>query len=141
MRLTLIIIILMIASAMTAAPLEQVNTTATGVTVRIQSLRTEPYVTEPMTEEDIHDVRPGSVIGRTYAIPYANARVEVQNMVWNVFDAQGKLIGETHFRLSNWIEIANRLHFREMYGITVTMDTQRQVGNQIHTLREVEFSL
>jgi len=141
MRLTLIIVIMMIISAMVAAPLEVVNTTATGVTVRIQSLRTVPFVAEAVTDEDIHDAIPSSVIGRTYAIPFANASVVVHNMLWNVFDARGNLIGESQYRSSDWIEVANRLHFREMYGITIRMDTQRRVGNEIHTLREVEFTV
>lgn len=132
---------MMAISVMTAAPLERVETTASGVNVRIQSLRTEPFFAEPFTDEDIHDVKPSSVIGRTYAIPYANATVEVQNMIWNVFDAQGQLVGETHYRSSDWISVSNRLQFREMHGVTVSMDTQRRVGNEIHTLREVEFTI
>ncbi len=140
MRYTLIILILALMSVLIAAPIENIVTHSSGVQVRIDNLRSDP-IDQSKLDNDDEGYPTSTLISRTFAMPYSDAQVVIQNMTWNVFDAQGKVMYESVDNNSGDIAVAHHFNFREMNGFTVTIQTQKNIGNNKATLKNVEFSL
>ncbi len=127
----------MLVSAMMAIPVETVSTGLSNISVRIQNLRIAPLQEIDLEENE----EPETMVSRTYAMPFLQANINVHSMLWNVYDTAGNLLYETQERDLQDVNLSSVIHFREMVGHTVRIQTQKKVGNTIRTLKDVEFSL
>jgi hypothetical protein len=117
---------------------EYYQDTAGGLQARLENIRLTPKTDTAPTDEEFPET---TLISKTYALPFASAELQVQSLEWNVFDLQGNLLGTEQNRGIDALRIGNTFTFREMRGFTVLIETQVSDGENIRTLKSVEFSL
>ncbi len=138
MRSYLLIAILLSLSLLSAAAGDFCQTTATGVTARMQGLRQAPQNASEITDPEFPET---TVMSRTYALPYQSVELSVQALEWNVFDRNGNFLFTEQNRDLAALSIGNSFNFREMRGFTVLIQTQFDQGERIRTLSNAEFTL
>lgn len=133
----LIALLTLIVGITAAVSVESFDTRGNGLTASLRNLRQAPI--EQNTEDDEFDSQ--TFVSRTFALPFADVNLRINNTRWNAFDRAGNFIGEVQNRNTSAALIANRFRFREMQGFTVNIRTQIEEENRILTLMDVDFEL
>ncbi|HOH46596.1 MAG TPA: C25 family cysteine peptidase, partial [Candidatus Cloacimonadota bacterium] len=141
MRQTAIIIVmLLLASILVAASLEEYQTTASGLRAAITELRAAPLV-EDSSPDNNDGLDTVSYTSKTFALPYESVSLQINSMSWNVYDQTGTfLYTEDSFREGTAV-VANSFTFRDMRGHTVKIRAQFTEGNLTRTLNSIDFSI
>ncbi|GAB1367365.1 hypothetical protein MASR1M36_22370 [Candidatus Cloacimonadaceae bacterium] len=141
MKQYIVILMLLCCALLGATSLQQYRTNGNVLTARLQQLQLAPVPNaEPNLDEG--DVQPSlPVITRTFAFPYANAEINLIGMLWNVYDRQGNFLYSENTRDTEAVTLVHGFTFREMQGWTVKISTQKEAGEQIKTLAEINFEL
>lgn len=139
-KLKYIILILMLISfaVIAAAPVENTTTYSSAISVRIENLGIDPLA--PYVPQDDTDV-PETMISRTYAMPFETATINVESMIWNVYDQRGTLLYTEQQRSSTDVLLSDVIHFREMTGHTVRIRSIKHENNMIKTLRDIQYTI
>ena len=82
-----------------------------------------------------------SSIQKTYAIPAKNISISIQSAVWNIVDNDGKSIGNTEIIDNDIVTLAHHFIMRELYGFTVSIQTQRVQNGLTYQLQSIHYSL
>lgn len=141
MKYIILIALLICISSVIALPLETMSTDPSQIRVRIENLRTTPINSLVLLEDGDEPSEPVTIVSRTYAMPYRQATVQIESMLWNVFDQAGNLLHTEQDRNYNDVMLSSMIEFRELYGHTLRIQTQKQVGNTIRTLKDIEYSI
>ncbi len=141
MKHWLIVMMMLCCAILSAAELEQYADIAQGMKVTIQALRTNPMEYLPADPAEGDTAPQSSVISRTYAFPYASAEIQVNSMLWKVFDAEGNYLYSENTLRNGAVSVARCFKFREMAGVTVNIETQWQTEDKTYTLQDVEYEV
>jgi len=133
--------LLLCCTLLGAAALEQYTTTSQGMKVNIQSLQTAPLTAQQPDPAEGDVPTPAGLVMRTYAFPYQQADLHVYQTTWRIFDREGNYLGISQNLRSSALAISQTFTFREMAGVTVTMQTQIEEADRILTLQDVEYEL
>lgn len=133
MKYYIIIALLLISGVAFALDLEQCTTQDNLVSVRISNTKNVPDLTKPDPNQ--------LVLSRTYALPYKQAALTVNQITWSVFDKSGNFLTKSNTHDENSVYIARSFIFREMYGVTVNMHKQVEDEHTIKILDEIDFSI
>ncbi len=138
MRTFILMTILLALSVLQAATGELFQDNSAGLTARMENIRLAPAQN---TEPDDEEFPQGTLMSRTFALPYRAVDLQVQSLSWNVFDLNGNFQYAEQNRTLDALSIGNSFTFREMQGFTVLIETQFIDGEHIRTLTNAEFSL
>ena len=141
MRKLIILITLLSISLLSAAALERYQESASGINARIQGLRQSPmpeYVDLYGEGDEFPDT---PTISRTFAFPYQSANVQINQMVWRVFDAEGNYQQTRAEVLPEAVVAMQPFTFREMQGVTLKINTQLEQNGETLTLDVLDFDL
>jgi hypothetical protein len=84
---------------------------------------------------------PTATITRTFAFPYQQANLQINSMVWNVFDHNGNFLYSEQKRESSALQVAHGFTFRDMRGFTIKIETQLTTDTEVRTLTDIDFEL
>ena len=104
------------------------QTTASGLTARLQNLRLAPL---EATDSDDPEFPETTLLSRTYALPFQSVELSVQSLEWKVFDRNGNFLYSEQNRNLDALSVGNSFSFREMRGFTVLVETQIDDGESI----------
>jgi hypothetical protein len=124
-----------------ATALEQYTTSGDVLRARIESLRLSPL---PAQEADVNEGdtnAPTSAVTKTFAFPFQQANLQINSMLWNVFDTSGNFLYSEQKREPNALQLASGFTFREMRGYTLKIETQLISDSEIRTLANIDFEL
>ncbi|MDD4147110.1 MAG: C25 family cysteine peptidase [Candidatus Cloacimonetes bacterium] len=140
-KLLTLVSIIICAGLLNAAPLQLFHESAGMIDARFENLRETPmFVQESQSfEETEHPDTP--IISRTLAFPYQNAELLIQSMTWRVFDKQGEYLRSSSENFTDVASIAQSFTFREMHGVTIRIQTQRETDTEIYTLDNLDLSV
>lgn len=141
MRTLILLIILSSFCLLNAAALERFQDIGSGINARMENLRHVPFspeVQDPDTEDEFPNT---PVISKTMAFPYHDATLQINQMVWRVFDRQGNYQSTRSQVAENALTIAHPFTFREMRGVTLKIQTQIETEQEILTLDVLDFNL
>lgn len=141
MRKLIILIALISVSLLSAAALERYQDYGVGINARLEGLRESPmpeYVNEYGEGDEFPDT---PMISRTFAFPYQDVTVQINQMTWRVFDAQGNYQSTRSQVEADAVMAMQPFTFREMRGLTVRIQTQLEQGNETLTLDALDFDL
>ncbi|NLH93363.1 MAG: T9SS type A sorting domain-containing protein [Candidatus Cloacimonetes bacterium] len=138
MRYYLLIVIMLSLGVLYAAAGDVCQTTASGLSARLQNLRLSPL---EATDSDDPEFPETTLLSRTYALPFQSVELSVQSLEWKVFDRNGNFLYSEQNRNLDALSVGNSFSFREMRGFTVLVETQIDDGESIRTLTNAEFSL
>lgn len=141
MRKLIILIALISFSLLSAAALERYQESATGFNTRFEGLRQSPmpeYVNQFGEGDEFPDT---PTITRTFAFPYQDATVQINQMLWRVFDHEGNYQQTRAELLPEAVVAMQPFMFREMRGVTVKIHTQLEINGETLTLDELDFDL
>lgn len=138
MRRFLTLAILLAAGVLCAATNGLYQSSANVLTARLENIRLAPATQSVDPDEEFPQ---GTLISKTFALPYRSADLQVQTLEWNVFDQSGNFLYTELNRGIDALSIGKVFTFREMQGFTVLIETQFREGNTVRTLKNAEFSL
>ncbi|MCB5271976.1 MAG: C25 family cysteine peptidase [Candidatus Cloacimonetes bacterium] len=142
MRKLILIISILCISLLSAATLERFQDTGTGINARFENLRTAPFEPAEISIDDGDDEFPETpMISRTFAFPYENAGLLVNQMTWRVFSKQGDYLQSRQETVDSALELSQPFIFREMRGVTLRIQTQLETETEILTLDNLDFEL
>ena len=140
MKLTVIIIILLSLSMLTAISIEQYNTSPVGVSANMRDLRTTPLAEDSSADND-DGLDTVSYISNTFALPYESASVQLNRATWNVFNSEGEFLNVVENNRSDAAIITNSFTFREMQGFTIKLKAQYQENGYTYTLKDIDYQV
>ncbi|NLK49674.1 MAG: T9SS type A sorting domain-containing protein [Candidatus Cloacimonetes bacterium] len=139
MRFQLTLIILLVACLLPAHSAQRIEHTASGIRTWLDFAQRAPVPDNKILDEDGVDTT--SFSSQTYALPYQDVNVVVNNIKWNVFDTQGNLLYQESQRHTETVEVANSFTFREMRGFTIRLRNQFAQGDLRYVLSDVDYSI
>jgi len=133
MRYLLVIFLLLAAGLIMAVNVEQCMTMDNRISVKLSQFKSAP---------DFSDDNPNLMISsQTFALPYRQADIQINSLVWNVYDGKGAFIKTEQNIERSVASISNTFTFREMYGVTVTITNQLFDGNNIKVLNSIDYDV
>ena len=141
MRRIFILLILISINLLSAAALERYQESAMGINARLEGLRQSPmpeYENQYGEGDEFPDT---PTIAKTFAFPYQSASVQINQMVWRVFDSQGNYQQTRANVIPEAVVAMQPFTFREMQGVTVKIHTQLELNGETLTLDELDFDL
>ncbi len=138
MRQLLILAILLSLSVLGAEINERYQTGPASVSASLENVRLAPFTPAEDADEQFPET---TVMSKTFALPFTEASLQVGTLLWNVFDRQGNFLYEEQDRGQDDVTLAKSFTFREMQGFTVLIQTQKDDGQRIRTLKNAEFTL
>ena len=141
MKQIITLLLLFSLSILCAVGLEQYQATGNGLSAKLQQIQEQPMVLQPANIDEGDTSAQTATIMKTYAFPYRNANLRINSMKWNVFDRNNNFLYVEDYRDTESMEVARSFQFREMSGVTVKINTQRESQDYIKTLLEVDFEL
>jgi len=137
----MVILMLLSVGILAAVGLEEYSTSGQILRARLESLRLSPMA-EQVAEIDEDDAHvPTAFITRTFAFPFQQAELQINSMVWNVFDPAGNFLYSEQKREDAAIQIAQGFTFRDMQGFTIKIETQINTESEVRTLTNLDFEL
>jgi len=141
MRKLIIMIAMLSICLLNAAALERIQESAGEINARFEGLRQSPmpeYENQYGEGDEFPDT---PMISRTFAFPYSEATVQINQMTWRVFDTEGNYQSTRTEILPDAVVAMQPFRFREMQGVTVKINTQYSTADEVLTLDELDFSL
>ncbi|MFO7660219.1 MAG: C25 family cysteine peptidase, partial [Candidatus Cloacimonadaceae bacterium] len=135
MKYYIMAVLLLISGLSMAFEVEKCETLDSKISVKINNIRSLPVVSDP--DPDFNH----SILSQTYALPYQQAHLTINRMVWKEFDHEGNFLRTTSALDNNAAYLAKSFTFREMYGFTVNMQQQIEDKNTVKVLQEIDFEL
>lgn len=141
MKKIIIVITLLWMACLYAANLERIQDFGTGLNARFEGLRANPMQKQHIDDGEEDEFPQNAMTSRTYAFPYKQVNLQVNNMIWRVFDAAGHYQYTRSEILPEAVSLTAPFSFREMQGVTVKINTQLERAGQILTLDELDYDL
>jgi len=141
MKKIIIVITLLWVASLFAADLERIQDFGTGLNVRFEGLRANPMQKQLIDDGEEDEFPQTAMTAHTYAFPYKQVNLQVNNMSWRVFDAAGHYQYTRNDILPEAVIHTEPFTFREMQGITVKINTQLEYEGQILTLDVLDYDL
>ena len=91
MKQYILILILFACSLLTATTLQTFYCNGSTLQAHFEGLREQPVLLEEIDTEDSETAN-NAVITKTLAFPFAEAELQISDMIWNVFDTQGNYL-------------------------------------------------
>jgi hypothetical protein len=140
MRKLILLLSIICISLLNAATLEHFQDTGSGINARFEDLRTSPFDRAQVSPDEA-EFPDTAITSRTFAFPYENAELLVNQMTWRVFSPQGEYL-QTRSEIDvSALELTQPFVFREMRGLTLRIQTQLETETEILTLQTLDFNL
>lgn len=133
MRVTLTVMLLLIACWAQALQVERCDTSGNVINITLSK--------SAMEVQDLESAKESSVISKTFALPYMQADLSISSIAWKVYDLDGNYLRQETDYNADDVYIANSFTFREMRGYTVNICDKKVEDNSTKELSEVSFSL
>lgn len=141
MKRIFILITLLWVASLFAANLERIQDFGNGLNARFEGLRANPLQKQQIDDGEEDEFPQTALTARTYAFPYKQVNLQVNNMSWRVFDSAGQYQYTRSEILPEAVTLCQPFTFREMQGVTVKINTQLERGGQILTLDALDYDL
>ncbi len=133
MRLTLTVILLMIACWSQALQFERCETNGNEINITLS--KSAGVDLNALSENG------NAFISKTFALPYMQADLGVSSITWNVYDRDGRYLGQETDYSDGDVYIANSFTFREMRGFTVNICNKKMENDSVKEISQVSFKL
>lgn len=133
MRYFLVSFLLLIACYSFSVNVEQCQTMNNVISVKLNQIKSKPDLA--VTDDT------ALITSQTYALPYSNCSIQINNMQWDVYNNQGTFVRSDNSITQSSVYVSNTFTFREMYGITVNIKNQIPNGSDYRVLNSVEFDV
>lgn len=141
MKNTILLISILCLSILYAATPELYQDFGGGVNVRFESLRESPMQKNSQGQEIDEEFPDTPMISRTLAFPYQEADLSVSQMTWRVFSKDGEYLSSRSEIVDDSVVLSPVFTFREMRGVTLKIQTQRETDTEILTLDNLDLNI